>query len=339
MTSEDGIPLVSICIANYNGEKIITDCIESILRQKNAPDFEVIVHDDASTDDSLKVLEKYGSIQVIESSENVGFCISNNRMAAAARGEFILLLNNDARLFDDALATLLSESHKYADEAVLGLPQYSAATKELVDFGLRLDFFGSSVPNKQPAENDVAMVIGACLWIPADLWFRIGGFPEWFETNAEDVYLCCYARILGYKIYVPEKSGFLHMIGHSLGGGKSEDNRLQISTRRRYFSERNRLFVQWLFYPAWLVPFTTISNLAVLIVEAIVLSIANRKVSLISDIYIKSQFDAFSKIRTVTRIRRLAMQSREISFFEFFATFTLIPQKLRLLFSAGIPRT
>jgi GT2 family glycosyltransferase len=182
------------------------------------------------------------------------------------------------------------------------------------------------------------MVIGACIWLPAELWNRIGGFPEWFETNAEDVYLCCYARLLGYRIYVPDQSGFLHMIGHSLGGGKSEDSRLKISTRRRYFSERNRLFIQWLFYPAWLIPFTTLFNWLVLILEAVVLSIVNRRPSLIRDIYIKSQRDAFSMITTVRAARRVAMRSREISFPAFFKKFTLVPQKLRLLFSAGMPR-
>ena len=339
MMYETSTPVISVCVANYNGEKIISGCIESILRQKNAPAFEILVHDDASTDNSLQVIGKYESVRLIKSSENVGFCISNNRMAAEARGEFILLLNNDAQLFDDALATLFEESRRHSDKVVLGLPQYSFETRELVDYGLALDLFGSSVPIKKSTKKDIAMVIGACTWIPADLWNKIGGFPEWFETNAEDVYLCCYARILGYRIYVPGKSGFLHMIGHSLGGGKSADNALQISVRRRYFSERNRLYVQWLFYPAWLVPFTTLLNLAVLSVEAIVLSIVNRKASLISDIYIKSQRDAISTISIVRSARHTLMQSRVISFSEFFRTFTVVPQKLRLLRVSGVPRT
>ena len=339
MMPEDSTPVVSVCIANYNGAEIISDCIESILRQENAPAFEILVHDDASTDNSLQVIEQYEAVRLIRSSDNVGFCISNNRMAAEARRKFILLLNNDAQLFEDALATLFEESRKHADKAVLGLPQYDFATRELVDFGLKLDYFCSSVPIRKPTDKDVAMVIGACIWVPANLWNKIGGFPEWFETNAEDVYLCCYARLLGYRIYVPGKSGFLHMIGHTLGGGKSADKKLQISTRRRYFSERNRLFVQWLFYPAWIVPFTTLLNLVVLSVEAIVLSIVNRKASLILDIYIKSQRDAFSMIKFVRSARHAAMLSRAISFASFFGAFTLMPQKLRLLFSAGLPRT
>jgi GT2 family glycosyltransferase len=249
------------------------------------------------------------------------------------------LLNNDARLFPDALTTLVEESRKHADNVVLGLPQYDYATRQLVDFGLKLDCFASSVPISQPSEDEIAMVIGACLWIPLELWNTIGGFPEWFETNAEDVYLCCYARLMGYKIYVPGRSGFLHMIGHSLGGGKSKDRKLTISVRRRYFSERNRLFVQWLFYPLWLIPFTTLANFAVLLVEAVVLSIANRKLSLFSDIYLKSQIDAFSMIGTVRNARREAMRLREISFTGLLKAFTLIPQKLRLLLSAGLPKT
>lgn len=332
-------PVVSVCIANYNGEEIIADCIESVLGQENAPPFEILVHDDASTDGSLDILAKYESIRLIKSAENVGFCISNNRMAAIARGEFILLLNNDAQLFPDALASLLEESRKHADKAVLGLPQYDFATRELVDCGLKLDFFCSAVPLRKPSTRDIAMVIGACMWVPTELWNQIGGFPEWFETNAEDVYLCCYARLLGHRVYVPGQSGFLHMVGHSLGGGKSDANRLTISVRRRFFSERNRLFVQWLFYPLWLIPLTTAANWVLLAIEAITLSIVNRNASLIRDIYIRSQHSAFSMLKILRPVRRTAIASRKISYLDFFARFTFVPQKLRLFFSAGLPRT
>ena len=338
MTPTNSNPIISICVANYNGELILDDCIASILRQVDAPDFEIIVHDDASTDDSLRVLERYESVRVIESAENVGFCISNNRMVAEARGQFVLLLNNDAQLFDDALCTLMKESRKHDDKVVLGLAQYDATTRELVDLGLRLDYFCSTVPKVRQHSAEIAMVMGACLWVPVNLWARIGGFPVWFDTIAEDAYLCCYARLLGYKICVPSGSGFLHIIGHSLGGGKSEDGKLKISVRRRYLSERNRVFMQWLFYPAWLLPFTTIVNLFLLSIEAVVLSIVNRRISLIYDIYIKSQIDAFKAVRKVIEIRSDVMRSRKLSFFVFFRAFTLLPQKIRLLLLTGLPR-
>jgi hypothetical protein len=73
--------------------------------------------------------------------------------------------------------------------------------------------------------------------------------------------------------------------------------------------------------------------------EALLLSIANRKASLIWDIYLKSQIDAVAEIKTIIRLRKNAMQARKISFATFFSVFTLMPQKLRLLFSSGLPRT
>jgi hypothetical protein len=157
------------------------------------------------------------------------------------------------------------------------------------------------------------------------------------STPSPKKYLCCYAWFFGYKIYLPGRSGLLHMVGHSLEGGKSEENRLKISTRRRYFSERNRQFVQWLFYPLWLVPFTTAANLIVLIVEAIVLSVANRKLSLIWDIYICSKAGALARPGTIRSARKL-LCARAVPFSVFFTTFTAIPPKLRLLNSSGLPR-
>ena len=67
------------------------------------------MHDDASRDESVEFIRQhYPIVVLIESQENVGFCVANNRMAGRVRGEFLLLLNNDAALWPDALATLLA---------------------------------------------------------------------------------------------------------------------------------------------------------------------------------------------------------------------------------------
>jgi glycosyltransferase involved in cell wall biosynthesis len=71
----------SVCIANYNGAGIIDACIRSVLAQDCGFPVEIIVHDDASPDGSGQhVQECYPSVRLLESSENVGFCVSNNRM-------------------------------------------------------------------------------------------------------------------------------------------------------------------------------------------------------------------------------------------------------------------
>lgn len=88
-------PLVSVCIANYNGMVVIDDCLRSVLAQQGGIPVEILVHDDASTDGSLAYIrENYPDVVLIESNANVGFCIANNRMAVRARGHFVLLIEN-----------------------------------------------------------------------------------------------------------------------------------------------------------------------------------------------------------------------------------------------------
>src|SRR5688572_14579783 len=106
-------PVCTVCIANYNGEELLGPCIESILTQDCEFPVEIIVHDDASSDGSVALLRSlYPQVDVIASASNVGFCVSNNRMVEKARGEFILLLNNDAALAGDALRSLYEESRR-----------------------------------------------------------------------------------------------------------------------------------------------------------------------------------------------------------------------------------
>ncbi|MDI1246850.1 MAG: glycosyltransferase, partial [Rhodoferax sp.] len=226
-------PLISVCIANYNGMDVIEGCLQSVLAQQGDLAVEILVHDDASSDESLDYIRKhYPQVKLIRSAENVGFCIANNRMAAAARGKYLLLLNNDAALFPDALQTLLQEANRLAQPAILTLPQYDATSGALVDRGCLLDPFYNPVPNLNPNRTDVAMVIGACLWLPKSLWDELGGFPEWFESIAEDMYLCCRARLAGYAVRALAVSGYRHWQGKSFGGNRVANNRLASTFRR-----------------------------------------------------------------------------------------------------------
>ena len=95
---------MSICIPNYNGAEYIEQSIRSVLGQERDYEIEIILHDDASTDESLHIIRtQFPQVEVLASKANVGFCISNNRMVAHSRGEYILLLNNDAVLRPESL--------------------------------------------------------------------------------------------------------------------------------------------------------------------------------------------------------------------------------------------
>ncbi|TCV79100.1 glycosyltransferase family 2 protein [Sulfurirhabdus autotrophica] len=330
-------PVCSICIANYNGMGIIEDCLNSVFAQDCDFLFEVIVHDDASTDDSLTVLRNcYPSVNLIASDINVGFCVSNNRMATIACGRYILLLNNDAILFPDALSTLYDEAQKLSP-AILGLPQYDAKTGVLVDIGSLSDPFLNPIPNLDPQRKDVAMIVGACLWIPKSLWQDLGGFPEWFHTVAEDMYLCCLARLWGYPVRVVSHSGFRHWMGSSLGGGGVKANRLSSNVRRRQLSERNKSFVMVLTYPSPLFQFIFPLHITLLVAEGAILALVRRDRVLFRDIYLGCLKVLWAERERLMYLRGQIQSGRKSGLRQFWSAFLPFPQKLRLLFRHGWP--
>jgi hypothetical protein len=90
-------PLVSIIIVNYNGAHFLEACLDALKTQTYpAASYEVIISDNASNDGSISLLtEKYPWVQLIKNSQNLGFAAGNNIALPQARGEYIILLNND----------------------------------------------------------------------------------------------------------------------------------------------------------------------------------------------------------------------------------------------------
>jgi GT2 family glycosyltransferase len=331
-------PLCSVLIANYNGTAIIAACIESVLMQDCGFEVEIIVHDDASSDGSADFIRnRYPQVTLIESAGNVGFCISNNRMAAAARGEYLLLLNNDATLLPDALRTLHEQAAALPTPAILGLPQYSAATGELIDIGSRFDPFLNPIPNFSTKDEGVGMVIGACLWLPSSLWHELGGFPEWFGSLAEDMYLCLLARLRGYPVLALPRSGFRHWVGQSLGGGKVVVGRLSTKATRRRLSERNKSYVMCLTYPAPFFQLLFPLHLMLLLLEGLVLAAIKRDAGLFRAVYVGCMISLWKDRRRLASIRYQVQVRRICPRAAFFSVFDWIPHKIRLLLRHGVP--
>ncbi|AYH42074.1 glycosyltransferase [Azoarcus sp. DN11] len=331
-------PVCSVCVANYNGEALLTDCIDSILAQDCDFPVEILVHDDASTDRSLELLrERYPQVEVIASTTNVGFCIANNRLAQRARGGYLLLLNNDAALAPDALRTLFAHARRQQPAGILTLPQYDWETGELVDRGCLLDPFYNPVPNLDPARRDVAMVIGACLWIRRELWHVLGGFPEWFESIAEDMYLCCRARLAGHPVQVTDKSGYRHRQGQSFGGNRATTGRLASTYRRRRLSERNKTFVLAICTPGpWMWLLLTLHLLA-LAAEGAVLVLLKRDLRVWREVYASTYRSLRCEFDRLKRSRTAAQATRRRGTPAYRSAFTLLPRKLQMLLKYGIP--
>jgi GT2 family glycosyltransferase len=329
----------SVCIANYNGANVIEACLNSVFKQDFHHPIEVIVHDDASSDKSTAIVtEKFPTVRLIKSKTNVGFCVSNNRMVAVANGKYILLLNNDAELHTDALSSLFNFALQIKKDCILGLPQYCKETGKLIDIGSLFDPFLNPVPNNNPSRNNVGMVIGACLWLPKNLWDEIGGFPEWFDSLAEDMYICCCARLRGYPVIAISKSGFNHWVGSNFGGGKIINNAMQTTYRRRALSERNKSYVMFIYYPNPLSFVIIPLHLALLILEGLILSMVKRDGKIWRIIYQPCFKSLWNNRKKIIAHRNKAQSNRQLSLKSFFSVHTFYPHKLIMLFKYGLPK-
>ncbi len=331
-------PTVSVCIANYNGLGLIDECIASVLAQDCRFSVEIIVHDDASTDGSAQHIRAAHPYAVlIESIDNVGFCVANNRMVQRASGDFVLLLNNDAVLYSDALATLYKGMHDIGHPSILSLPQYDASSGELIDIGCLLDPFLNPVPSRNRDRKEVGMVIGACLWIPRTMWNELGGFPEWFDSIGEDLYLCCCARLAGYEVRALPNSGYRHWQGKSFGGNRVTGNRLSTTYLRRALSERNKSCVMALTYPTPVFQCVFPIHLVLLLSEGLALSLFARKWNHFSNIYLSTLKDLWHWRGQLRLLRRSIQSRRRKSVRSFFSVFRCFPHKLLMLLRYGIP--
>ncbi|MCX7628552.1 MAG: glycosyltransferase [Methylophilaceae bacterium] len=332
------VPCCSICIANYNGVGLLEACIGSVLAQGWWDRAEIIVHDDASTDGSVAFLRtRYPTVQVLESQENVGFCIANNRMARMARGEFLLFLNNDAMLLPGALDALLAAARQLKRPAILSLPQYDAESGRLLDRGCLLDPFLNPVPNHDSTRREVGMVMGACMWLPKALWDELGGFPEWFGSIGEDLYLCCIARLRGASVHVPPVSGYRHHVGYSFGGGQIRAGRLRTTFRRRGLSERNKSFALVVCYPLPALCVLLPLHLVFLVAEGGLLALLKRDSRYWRSIYGPCLAQLWRNRSLLLQTRAEVQAQRRVGLREFFSTFVIWPRKLTLLLRHGLP--
>lgn len=324
-------------MANYQGKVVIEACLESLLSQVCSVPFEVVVYDDASPDGSAHlVAERFPGVRLIPGAVNVGYCQANRIMVKESQGDYVLLFNNDAWLLPASLQTLWEAAQNISGPAILGLPQFNAATGMLEDRGRVIDPFFNAVPNLDSGQHDVAMVAGACLWFPKHIWQQLGGFPEWFESTGEDLYLCCAARLRGYPVQVLPVGGFHHWIGHSIGGGRVSGGRLASTSGRRFRSERNKLAVVIACMPAPLNYLWALAIVVQLLIEGACLAIVKGSVSVFVDIYLRAIFDLVKRRGDISGIFLKPKPSfRHCR--RFLSVMTWVPYKLSLLWRHGIP--
>ncbi len=112
---------ISIIIVNWNTREILRDCLNSVHEQTEGISFEVVVVDNASVDGSAgMVQEKFPQVILIENTENRGFAAANNQAIEVAKGRYVLLLNSDTIILDNAIAKTMKFADENPDAALVG---------------------------------------------------------------------------------------------------------------------------------------------------------------------------------------------------------------------------
>jgi O-antigen biosynthesis protein len=190
---------------------------------------EIIYVDDGSTDGTRAWLGTLSEppFRVLLNDRNVGYAISNNRGAAIARGEFLVLLNNDLVLLPGWLEPMLAAHAALGARAgVIGNVQRDAKTGEVDHAGLVVNVTGKPVhartlPSRWARlfnpQCEVPAVTGACLLIARALWEQLSGFDEAYVNGGEDIDLCFRARTAGRVNVVALESVVRHHVSSSPG--------------------------------------------------------------------------------------------------------------------------
>lgn len=111
---------VSIVIVNYNTFQMTNDCIDSIIKNTKGIEYEIILIDNSSTDDSKSRFEKDSRIKYVYSYENMGFGRANNVGMMLAKGKYIFLLNSDTVLINNAIKIFFDYAEDHNEKAFYG---------------------------------------------------------------------------------------------------------------------------------------------------------------------------------------------------------------------------
>lgn len=243
-------------VVNWNRKELLRACLKSLAAQAGVG-FETIVVDNGSSDGSADLAEREFGAIVIRNAENRGFCAANNQGIAAARGEFIALLNNDAEAEPGWLAALRTACSQAPD---IGM----AASKVLVwEDPRRIDKVGHLIfPDGQnrgrgsgaldrgqfDREEEVLWPDGCAAMYRKRMLDEIGGFDEDFFAYGDDAELGLRARIAGWRCLYTPRAVVRHHRSSTLG---------KDSGRRLELIERNRVLLALKLFPwslLWLNP-------------------------------------------------------------------------------------
>jgi len=219
------MPRLSIVIVSYNAREDLERCLQSLVRAAPSVDHEIIVVDNASTDDSAAAVRaRWPGVRLIDAGANVGFAKANNIGIRASFGELLLLLNGDTLAPPSAIDRLVAVLDARPAVAVVGPRLVDGNGRAELSFGRMLSPLNElrqklrargNVERLTSREREVDWVSGACLLVRRADAEAVGLLDERYFMYTEDVDFCAAIRARGRRVLYTPSAEFVHLRGRS----------------------------------------------------------------------------------------------------------------------------
>ena len=226
---------IAVVILNWNGVDFLKRFLPGVLRNTSVPDMkvEVVVADNASTDDSVKYLKnKFQNIRLIQLEENFGFAKGYDLALNQIQARYFVLLNSDVETPADWLIPMVAYMDKHQDVAV-SMPkliweknrqyfEYSGAAGGFIDvYGYTFcqgRIFDTIEKDEGQYDQikEIFWATGACFVIRSDVYLDSGGLDHRFFAHMEEIDLCWRIHRMGYKVVYMPHSEVYHVGGGTL---------------------------------------------------------------------------------------------------------------------------
>lgn len=273
---------VSVVIVNYNTKKLTLDCIQSVLRSEGQFEFEIILIDNASADDTVEVSKKrFPQVRIVSNPENVGFSKANNQGIRLSRGRYILLLNSDTVVEPKTLWTmvqfmdehrevgasgckLLLENGTLDETCKRGFPTPMTSFYYIFGFSKMFpnvpQFHQYRLTHLDPDQTHrVDSLVGAFMFVRGETIARIGMLDESFFMYGEDIDWCYRMKQAGWQVVYYPQTTVIHCKGASSKTKPFkivyEFYRAMVLFHHKHYARKYNVFVNSLVYSGVVVAF------------------------------------------------------------------------------------
>ena len=246
------LPSVAIVILNWNGKHYLQQFLPSVM-QSQYGNLRIIVADNASTDDSVDFLRKeFPSTEILQLDKNYGFAKGYNEALKRVEADYFILLNSDVEVTPGWIEPVISYMVSHPNISACQPKILSYHNKEMFEYagaaGGWIDAFGYpfsrgrvfDVCEKDENQYDSIQKIfwssGAAMFVRSEVFFKAGGFDDFFFAHMEEIDLCWRLHLMGYEIFCIPQSVVYHVGGGTLPKGNS---------RKTFLNFRNNQIMMW----------------------------------------------------------------------------------------------